>query len=77
MSQLLVRDLDPEIVAALKRRAAEHGHSTEAEHREILKKALLGPRRRSFTQVLAAMPHVGLDSDFERIDDSSGHDVFN
>lgn len=77
MSQLLVRDLDPEIVAALKRRAAEHGHSTEAEHREILKKALLGPQRRSFTQVLAAMPQVGLDSDFERIDDSSEHDVFN
>lgn len=77
MSQLLVRDLDPEIVAALKRRAAEHGHSTEAEHREILKKALLGPQRRSFTQVLAAMPQVGLDSDFECIDDSSEYDVFN
>jgi len=77
MTRLLVRDLDPEIVQALKQRAAKHGLSAEAEHREILKQALLGPKKISFAQVLMNMPNVGLDSDFERIDDSEGSDVFN
>ena len=31
MAQLLVRELDEEIVRALKRRSAEHGRSMEAE----------------------------------------------
>jgi plasmid stability protein len=39
--QLLVRNLNPKIVAALKARAAKHGRSAEAEHREILERALL------------------------------------
>jgi plasmid stability protein len=76
MSKLLVRDLDPYIVKALKQRAAKHGRSAEAEHREILRQALLGPKKRSFAEVLASMPNVGEDSDFERTDDSEGHDVF-
>lgn len=40
MAQLLVRDLSPDLVDALKRRAAEHGRSAEAEHRIILEEAL-------------------------------------
>lgn len=40
MPQLLVRDVPGEIVAALKRRAASHGRSAEAEHRIILEQAL-------------------------------------
>ncbi len=67
MNNLLVRDLEPAVVQALKQRAALHGRSTEAEHREILKQALLGSKERSFAQTLAGMPMVGLDSDFERI----------
>jgi plasmid stability protein len=39
-SQLHVRNLDDETVARLKRRAARHGRSVEAEHREILRQAL-------------------------------------
>ncbi|MBL1276382.1 MAG: DNA-binding protein [Ectothiorhodospiraceae bacterium] len=70
MTRLLVRDLDPEINLALKRQAAKHGRSAEAEHREILKHALLGPKKKSFALVLASMPNVGDDKDFERIDDS-------
>ena len=77
MTRLLVRDLEPEVVQALKRRAAKHGQSAEAEHREILRQALLGPKKKSFAQVLAGMPNVGLDSDFDRTDDSEGNDVFN
>lgn len=42
MAQLTVRNLAPEVVGALKRRAAAHGKSAEAEHRDILRKALLG-----------------------------------
>ncbi|MCC6194449.1 MAG: hypothetical protein IT518_08280 [Burkholderiales bacterium] len=37
---LHVRNLDDELIAKLKRRAARHGRSTEAEHREILRQAL-------------------------------------
>jgi plasmid stability protein len=40
MAQLLVRDLKDETVAALKKRAKEHGRSAEAEHRAILEEAL-------------------------------------
>ena len=64
MSRLLVRNLEPEIVQALKRQAARHGRSAEAEHREILKQALLRPRKKTFAQVLAEMPNVGNDSVF-------------
>jgi plasmid stability protein len=37
---LHVRNLDDDLIAKLKRRAARHGRSTEAEHREILRQAL-------------------------------------
>ncbi len=76
MTRLLVRDLPPEVVPALKRRAAKHGRSAEAEHREILKEALMGPKKKTFAQVLAAMPNVGDDADFERVDESKGGRVF-
>jgi len=76
MARLLVRDLGPEIVHALKQRAAKHGQSAEAEHRDILKSALLGPKKKSFAEVLAAIPNVGSDSDFERVDDLKDRDVF-
>ena len=41
MAQLTVRNVDDQVIRALKRRAAGHGRSAEAEHREILRKALL------------------------------------
>jgi len=62
---LVVRNLDPEIVQALKERAAQKGTSAEAEHRAILQSVLSRPKMRSFNEVLASMPNVGLDSDFE------------
>ena len=67
MGQLLVRDLDDEVVAELKRQAAANGRSAEAEHREILRYHLLADRvsRRTFKEVLAAMPDAGVDSDFD------------
>ncbi len=37
---LNVRDLDDDLIARLKRRAARHGRSAEAEHRETLRQAI-------------------------------------
>jgi len=59
MKQLIVRNLDERLVQVLKLRAAAHGVSMEAEHRNILVQALLQPAKRSFAEVLARMPNVG------------------
>lgn len=69
MATLIVRNLDDEIVQALKRRAARNGRSVEAEHRAILEAALIKARRPSLAKVLAAMPNVGRDEDFTRTQD--------
>ena len=68
MPDLLVRGVDDELVRALKERAGAHGRSAEAEHRAILTAALARPPRRSFVEVLASMPDVGVDEDFERVE---------
>ena len=68
MANLIVRNVDEDIVQALKARAGRHGSSAEAEHRRILAQVLLRPRRRTFAEVLVRMPGVGEDADFERID---------
>ena len=46
MGQLTVRKLSTQVVEALKQRAAVHGRSAEAEHREILRKTLLADEGR-------------------------------
>jgi antitoxin FitA len=43
------------VVARLKRRAARHGRSMEAEHREILRQALAAEIEPSFTELAAEM----------------------
>jgi plasmid stability protein len=69
-SQLVVRNLEEEVVRALKLRAARHGRSAEAEHREILRRALLPAEdRKPLKDMLLAMPDAGEDADFERIVD--------
>jgi plasmid stability protein len=74
-TQLIVRNLEEEVVRELKLRAARHGRSAEAEHREILREALLPTAgRRPLKELLLAMPPVGEDADFERIPDV-GRDV--
>ena len=69
MVDLLVRNVDESLVRALKKRAGAHGRSAEAEHRAILAAALARPRKLSFAEALQSMPAVGLDSDFERVED--------
>lgn len=72
--QLIVRNLEEEVIRELRLRAARHGRSAEAEHREILRKALIPTKKkRTFKEFLLAMPD-GEDSDFERNPDH-GRDV--
>jgi antitoxin FitA len=52
---LHVRNLDDDLIARLKRRAARHGRSTEAEHREILHQALLDEVEPSFDTLAAEL----------------------
>jgi plasmid stability protein len=54
MAQLLVRDVPLDVVDALKKRAADHGRSAEAEHRLILEQALR-PGRAGFWERAAAL----------------------
>lgn len=68
MPDLLVRGVDEALVKALKERAGAHGRSAEAEHREILAEALSRPRKRPLAELLAAVPDVGTDADFERVE---------
>jgi len=66
MANLVVRNIDDEVVKALKARAGMQGISAEAEHRKILEQALLRPKKKSFAEALKAIPGVGSDGDFDR-----------
>jgi len=47
MATITVRDVDPALKERLRVRAAEHGHSMEAELRQILQDTLKEPERAS------------------------------
>ena len=55
VATLTVRNLDDDIVRRLRVRAAEHGRSAEAEHREILRLALIGEGRLGRRQAVARL----------------------
>ena len=70
MAQLIVRNIDDDIVRALKRRAARHSRSAEAEHREILREVLArDEKRESFKEFLESMPEGLTDEDLKRQED--------
>lgn len=52
---LQVRNLDDDLIVRLKRRAARHGRSAEAEHREILRQALSSEVEPSFVELAAKL----------------------
>jgi plasmid stability protein len=52
---LHVRNLDDDLITKLKLRAARHGRSTEAEHREILRQALESEVEPSFDDLAAQL----------------------
>ncbi|HEV2845011.1 MAG TPA: DNA-binding protein [Thermoanaerobaculia bacterium] len=73
-NQLIVRNLEEECVHELRLRAARHGRSAEAEHREILREVLLPAKgKRPLKELLLALPEVE-EADFERTPDR-GRDV--
>jgi plasmid stability protein len=57
MGQLTVRSVDDQLIRVLKQRAASHGRSAEAEHRELLREALseAGTDRQSVAARAAAL----------------------
>jgi plasmid stability protein len=61
MGNLNVRKLEDELILRLKRRAARHGRSTEAEHREILRLALAGDDDPSFDTLAAELRKLTAD----------------
>jgi plasmid stability protein len=56
MAQILVRNLEDRLKVRLQRRAKRHGHSMEAEAREILRNALReekAPERKLGSEIVA------------------------
>ncbi len=58
---LQVRNLDDELIGRLKRRAARHGRSVEAEHREILRQALSADAEPDFDTLAAEFRRLTMD----------------
>jgi antitoxin FitA len=64
MASLTVRNVPDEVHRALRMRAAVHGHSTEAEVREILESAVKSEKRVRMGDALAELGRrVGLTND--------------
>jgi plasmid stability protein len=70
VAMLTVRNLPDEVHRALRVRAAQHGHSTEAEVREILASAVKPETRVRLGDALAALGRkIGLtNEDFQVFD---------
>lgn len=66
MATLTVRNLDEDVVRHLRIRAAELGRSAEAEHREILRAALMGDDPQSARQPAARQPAAARLAEFRR-----------
>ena len=58
MADLIVRNVNPKIVRALKARAGRKGVSAEAEHRAILAEALGSDLRRPLAEFLLTFPTI-------------------
>jgi len=76
MAMLTVRNLPDDVHRALRVRAAQHGHSTEAEVREILASAVKPESRVRVGEALAALGRtLGLTNEdvevFDRVRDKT------
>jgi plasmid stability protein len=63
MAQILVRDIEDDVKERLQRRAARHGHSMEAEIRDILRDAVKAdtePAGGLGTEIAALFRGIGL-----------------
>jgi antitoxin FitA len=68
MAALTVRNIEDQLVRALKRRAVDEGVSAEELHRRILRRALTGPRRTGadLAAALRKLGELGLDVEPDR-----------
>lgn len=53
--KLQVRNADDDLVLCLEHQAARNGRSTEAEHRDVLRQALLSESEPSFAKLAAEL----------------------
>jgi antitoxin FitA len=70
MAQFIVRDLEDDVKARLKRRAVNHGRSMEEEIRHILRNAVKEenqPLPRLGSRIAARFAKVGLTSDLPEL----------
>ena len=79
MAQIIVRDLDEEVKERLQRRATRHGHSMEAEVRDILRDAVKRDRvtnRGLGTEIVALFSGIRLKQN-EEIKELHGFELKN
>ncbi len=70
MAQLAVRNLEDDVKAKLRRRAAAHGRSMEEEVRVILRDAVREPTRAAGglgTEIAALFKGIGLDQEIPEL----------
>jgi plasmid stability protein len=70
MAQVIVRNLEDDVKARLKRRAAQHGRSMEEEVRDILRNAVREQNQRLpklGSRIVARFARVGLDTDLPEL----------
>jgi len=70
MAQVIVRNLDDSVKRKLQRRAAKHGHSMEAEIRDILRDAVKDEDRGEpglGTRIAAMFKGIELDEDIPKL----------
>ncbi|MCD6142067.1 hypothetical protein J7J55_05055 [Candidatus Bipolaricaulota bacterium] len=58
MAQVLIRDLDPEVIEALKRRAKEHNRSLQGELKAILEQVVRNSHPRNIDAFLARVREI-------------------
>jgi len=79
MAQILVRDIEDDVKERLQRRAARHGHSMEAEIRDILRNVVkedIPSAGGLGTDIAALFKGIGLQED-EEIPELRGYSIKN
>jgi plasmid stability protein len=65
MPQLIVCELDPEVVEAMRKSAAAQKRSAGKEHSWVLRANVLKPAKKSIKAILASMPEFKDDHLFD------------
>ena len=79
MAQLVVRNLEEDVKARLRRQAGRHGHSMEEEVRDILRKAVGAKERPTASlgsRLRQRFERIGLDEDFKELHGQKARPTF-